>query len=260
MEGKTSTVNDILIHPEAGEYPLLPDDQLASMAEDIAANGLRFPIILEPDQGQLVDGRNRLAACKLAGVEPTFYTDPSLVDDDTISDYILSVNVENRSLSNGQKAMFRACNLVRQGKRKNGRWERGVIGGTSNNDWAWYRQMNQAGLVIDIATRAAQLGPEFSAWVKQPDMVKSGDTTLEAAHRSAQDFESKAAMAEMAVWMPFTKAASALEQLSIESSEALELPIVDAPLTKQHRNQLEETAKRFSAIAAGIRTYLKDNA
>jgi hypothetical protein len=254
-------MSQVTVHPFANEYPLLDDDQLASMAEDIAANGLRFPIVLEPNQGQLVDGRNRLAACELAGVEPAFYTDPSLVDDDAISDYILSVNVENRSLSNGQKAMFRACNLARQGKRRNGRWERGSLdnGQTSVSD-GYLQLMKKAGLVIDIAARAAQLGPEFAAWVKQPDMVKSGDTTLDAAHRSAQDFESKAAMAEMAVWMPFTKAASALEQLSIESSEALELPVVGAPLTKQHRNQLEETAKRFSAVAAGIRTYLKDNA
>jgi len=252
-------MSELQVHPKADEYPLLAED-VASMAEDIAANGLRDPIVLEP-QGRVVDGRNRMAACELAGVEPTFVTNEDLTDEEAIEDYILSVNVEKRSLSNGQKAMFRACNLARNPEnRRNGRWKRGTvdIGGTSNTDWAWYRQMNQAGLVVDVAARAAQLGPEFAAWVKQPDMVKSGDTTLDAAHRSAQDFEAKAAMAEMAVWLPLTKAAAELEQLSIDSAAAIQLPVVDAPLTKQHRNQLEETAKRFAATASAIRTYLKE--
>jgi hypothetical protein len=249
-------MSELLIHPKADEYPLLAED-IASMAEDIAANGQRDPIVLDA-LGRLIDGRNRLAACKQAGVEPAFRTE-DLSDEDDIEDYILSVNVEKRSLSSGQKAMFRACNLARQGKRKNGRWERGSINEDSRlSASAWKKQMEQAGLVIDVTARAAALGPEFQVFVDQPAKVKGGDLTLDAAHRIAQDFDAKAAMAEMAIWMPFTKVASELEQLSMDAAAATELPVVDAPLTKQHRNQLEETAKRFAAVASAIRSYAKE--
>ena len=59
--------------------------------------------------------------------------------------------------------MLRAGNLARQGKRKNGRWERGAItrdsalsGIEDKRGFTW--QMQQAGQIIDVATRAAALG------------------------------------------------------------------------------------------------------
>ena len=39
-------------------------------AADIKANGLVHPIMLDVDGKILVDGRNRLKACEIAGVEP----------------------------------------------------------------------------------------------------------------------------------------------------------------------------------------------
>lgn len=250
---------NIRIHPAAERFPMLPDDQLAAMAEDIAANGLKMPVVLAVD-GRVADGRNRIAACQLVGVEPKFVTREDLTDDDAVEDYVLSVNVETRSLTNGQKAMFRARNLARQGKRKNGRWERGSVdnGNFADIEGGWLTAMKKAGLVIDVATRAAALGLEFAVFVNQPEQVEAGPLTLDAAHRIAQDFDAKAAMAEMAIWMPFNKAASELEQLSLDASSAIRLPVIEAPLTKQHRSQLEETAKRFAAVATAIRTYAKE--
>lgn len=249
-------MTELQIHPKADEYPLLPED-VASMAEDIAANGLRDPIVLDA-LGRLIDGRNRLAACQQAGVEPTFRTE-DLSDDDEIEDYILSVNVEKRSLTGGQKAMFRAANLARQGKRKNGRWERGSVSATTVADVdGWRKLMEKAGLIIDVGRRASSLGPDFVAFTELERKVKSSDYTIDAAYRMAQDFDTKAAMAEMAIWLPFTKAAGELEQLSLDAAACTELPVVDAPLTKQHRTQLEETAKRFAAVASAIRTYAKE--
>jgi ParB-like chromosome segregation protein Spo0J len=43
------------IHPAAGAFPMMPDDELDELAEDIKVNGLRHPIILNKE-GQLVDG------------------------------------------------------------------------------------------------------------------------------------------------------------------------------------------------------------
>jgi hypothetical protein len=94
-------MGDLTIHPTTAILPMLSDDDLADMADDIKANGLLHPIVLDRD-GVLVDGRNRLAACKLAGVEPSFTTLPD--DIDPVA-YILGVNIERRHLSKGQRAM-----------------------------------------------------------------------------------------------------------------------------------------------------------
>jgi len=72
------------------------------------------PIILDRDS-LLLDGRNRLAACQLAGVEPRFET---LDGQDPVA-YILSSNIQRRHLSKGQAAMavarlFETNNLTQQ--------------------------------------------------------------------------------------------------------------------------------------------------
>src|SRR5207248_616845 len=79
---------------------LLGDDELRDLAADIKANGLLHPIVLDRE-GTLIDGRNRLAACNLAGVTPTFETYEGT---DPVS-FILSENVHRRHLSKGQQAM-----------------------------------------------------------------------------------------------------------------------------------------------------------
>ena len=51
---------------------MMDGDELRELAEDIRVNGLREPLVLAEIKGEdvLVDGRNRRAACKIAGVEP----------------------------------------------------------------------------------------------------------------------------------------------------------------------------------------------
>lgn len=57
------------IHPAATIFPLA-EDTIPELAEDIRKNGLLDPIDLF--EGKVLDGRRRLRACKLAGVEPRF--------------------------------------------------------------------------------------------------------------------------------------------------------------------------------------------
>ena len=58
------------VHPAAGLFPLLEGDELQDLAEDIRKNGLDQSIVLH--EGKVLDGRNRLRACEIAGVEPRF--------------------------------------------------------------------------------------------------------------------------------------------------------------------------------------------
>src|SRR5690606_5631026 len=82
---------------------MLADDELRELAEDIRQRGLLQPIVLAPD-GSILDGRNRYAACQLAGVEPQYVT----YEGDDPDGYAWSVNVKRRNLTKAQVAMVAA--------------------------------------------------------------------------------------------------------------------------------------------------------
>ncbi|WP_420036041.1 ParB N-terminal domain-containing protein [Streptomyces sp. cg28] len=82
---------------------MLDEDELQALADDICELGQLQPIVLDPT-GRILDGRNRLRACELAGVEPEYVT----YSGDNPSSYTLAVNLRRRSLSKGQAAMIAA--------------------------------------------------------------------------------------------------------------------------------------------------------
>jgi hypothetical protein len=250
------TAEIVGVHPYAENFPLLPDSELDELAESIRTIGLLHPIVITQD-GLIIDGRNRLEACNRARVQAT----TEIYEGEDIAEYVIAANVARRNMTTGQRAMVTAVVLQAAGRRENGRWKRTSVDiHDSVNSDNWRNVMAKAGAVLDVAERADSLGPEFAVFIEQPQKVISGDLTLDAAHRIAQDFEQKAAMAEMALWLPFTQAAGELEQLAIEAEEAAaELPTVDAPLKKEYRKQLEKTAKHFTAAATRIRVYLKED-
>jgi hypothetical protein len=110
--GKQSP-NGLAVHPAADIFPLMNDDELQELAADIAENGLIHPIMLDQESKLLVDGRNRLAACKIAGVEPAF---ESLAAGEDPLAYIASANLMRRNLSKGQQAMALAMMYPEPGK------------------------------------------------------------------------------------------------------------------------------------------------
>lgn len=91
----------LVVHPAAAVFPMLADDDLADLAADIQAHGLRMPCVRSAN-GLLVDGRNRMAACALAEVAPTYTALPPETD---IEAYVLSLNVTRRHMTKGALAM-----------------------------------------------------------------------------------------------------------------------------------------------------------
>lgn len=89
------------IHPVAQLFPMLSDQELHDLAQDIKANGLQQPIVMHGDT--LLDGRNRLAACDKAGVKPTFRQH----EGDPVR-FIISANLRRRHLSESQRALVAA--------------------------------------------------------------------------------------------------------------------------------------------------------
>jgi hypothetical protein len=95
-------MSELKSHPLAELFPPLDDDALQELAADIRKNGLRQAIITY--KGQVLDGRNRLAACRIAGVEPRF---KEFAGNDPLG-YVVSLNLTRRHLSESQRAMVAA--------------------------------------------------------------------------------------------------------------------------------------------------------
>lgn len=95
-------VFNLPVFPVADLFPMIAADELAELAEDIAENGLQEPVVIAEIAGQwqLVDGRNRLAACRLANIIPH----TRILESDPTA-YVLSANVHRRHLTKGQQAM-----------------------------------------------------------------------------------------------------------------------------------------------------------
>lgn len=156
------------VHPAAEAWPMLPEDELNELAASIANNGLVEPITID-NEGRLLDGRNRLAACAKASVEPVFVIHLG----DPVA-FIIAKNSDRRHMTPGARAMTTAKVLADAGRRKNGRWQRGAITGSGNS--AWQQRMTEAGLIIDFCPAEAE-------------KVISGDVALDAAYRKAQQMK-----------------------------------------------------------------------
>lgn len=144
---------------------MLDEDRLRALADDIAANGQTTPCVMD-SAGLGLDGRNRVAACRLINVDPAW----TVHDGDPLA-VIKSTN-ERRDLTTGQRAMWTALVLVEQGQRSNGRFKRGAI--PAGNHRSMNNLVAQAGAVLDHAPNLVQA-------------VLDGTTALDAAVREASE-------------------------------------------------------------------------
>jgi hypothetical protein len=92
-------------HPAADLMPMCDPEDFARLVEDIKTNGLKVPIVLLGDK--VLDGRNRLRACREAGVTPTFISLDTDAQFDPVS-WVLSTNLSRRQLTKSQVACILA--------------------------------------------------------------------------------------------------------------------------------------------------------
>ena len=93
-------------HPACLLFPRLGKKELQELADDIKERGLLNPIILY--QGKILDGRNRFAACKLAGVKPRFI---KWTKKGNPVEWVISQNLFRRHLTSSQRAVV-ACDIL----------------------------------------------------------------------------------------------------------------------------------------------------
>lgn len=89
------------VHPVCDLFPLMTATELDHLVDDIQTHGLTNPIVVHT--GQLVDGRNRLLACRRVGVEPSYVQWRAIYHgDETVAQWIWSANAERRHLTADQ--------------------------------------------------------------------------------------------------------------------------------------------------------------
>lgn len=203
------------VHPAAAVWPLLPDDELQALADDIAANGLLDPILLDPD-GLVIDGRNRLAACEMAGIEPNFVILGANQDPVAV---IVAHNSHRRHMTTGARAMATALTLAAGGLRENGRWKRGVIPGSGNKTTS--NLMSEAGQILDHdEVLAAQ--------------VAHGEVAIDAAYKQVRDEQAEAERQRRQLATLADKAPDLAAKV-----EAGDIPLDEAVVLDAHRRREE---------------------
>ena len=93
----------LTVHPAAALFPMLGDEELRELAEDIRVHGLASSIVVLGNM--LLDGRNRLRACEIADVPPRFVEWGGA---GSVTRWIFSMNLHRRHLSASQRAMLAA--------------------------------------------------------------------------------------------------------------------------------------------------------
>lgn len=155
-------------HALAELFPPLGAKDLKALADDIKANGLVNPIITYEDK--VLDGRNRLAACKLAKVEPRFEEWKGEGDPTT---WVVSQNVHRRHLTESQRAMLGAKLLkLEKEKAKQRMSEGGKKGGETKS---------HKGLVTLPTPLSAK--PKGSSHKKVAELMKVSASSIQYAEK-----------------------------------------------------------------------------
>lgn len=185
-------------HPAADVFPMLVGEDLQALTDDIATNGLRHALVswIDEDGAEwLLDGRNRLAACQGAGVEPRWFT----YDGDDPIGYVVSVNVKRRHLNAGQLAalalrvmpLYEAQVAVNKGGRPTGK---------PGADRPQVSESKRAPRARDLAAKATGASGRGIARArriieKAPDLmtaVEAGMVAIDAAEKELRGREAKA--------------------------------------------------------------------
>ena len=97
-EEEKMSIYEMKIHPANNVFPMMKPDELEDLARSIKECGQIHPIAVQT--GTLIDGKCRLAACKIAGVEPEIVE----LDVDPYA-HNLSMNVNRAHYSPSVRAM-----------------------------------------------------------------------------------------------------------------------------------------------------------
>jgi ParB-like chromosome segregation protein Spo0J len=94
------------VHPAADVFPMMSDEELQKLGEDIKKNGQTIPVLFWNGDGKgriLIDGRNRLEAMERVGIDPDDVLMETFICKDPIT-HIITLNIHRRHLTKQQQA------------------------------------------------------------------------------------------------------------------------------------------------------------
>jgi|GEM_PF-4608395 len=214
------------IHPLADRWPMLEKEELRALSADIAAHGLREPIVLD-ENGRLIDGRNRLMACQIAEIVPQFKTIPAA----EARAYIFSSNAQRRNTTSGQRAMI-------------------AVADTWDAD-RYKLYMEHAELASEANVPRERITEACLVMEWQPGLVEAvieGRTPMSVALRKAQSAKQDDA-SEGAQFRSLRAAAPDLaEEVSSGKSTLAEAQATLAKRTRERQDRTVSASRRLSSI------------
>ena len=183
-------MTDYTARPVCSLFPLMTDQELAGLTKDIEEDGLIEDIVLY--EGMVLDGRNRLEACKRAGVNPRFVD----WDDGSPTLYVLSKNLHWRHLSTSQRAAIAAEAMSRlqeeARKRQIESLKQGPVSAVRRGRDSANGVNDLHGKASEIAAKAVSVGArtvERAVAVKRADAeeferIRRGEVTVQRAERN----------------------------------------------------------------------------
>ena len=185
------------VHPAAELFPMMTGDAFDEFVEDIRANGQQSPISTLPD-GTLLDGRNRLEACRKLGLKPT----TTVVDTDSPLEFVISANMHRRHLTSSQRAAIaptilpmlekEALERKREGGKRSGETRRGEdskksrhLHGRSKASAQAAKLLNTNSMYVSVAKRLDENAPDLLEEVRV-GKIKIDEAARTLAERNAE--------------------------------------------------------------------------
>ena len=219
------------IHPLAEMFPMMSEEELDELASDIKTNGLRHPIVRDKDD-QIIDGRNRLEACKRARIEPEFI----LLEDgkDPVA-FIISENVTRRHLTKGQRAMLAA----KAKKSQDGSSGTNAFSGSSGTIRQFEEQLKVSHTGIAKALVILQFAPDLEP------LIMSGAMPLNEGYEKARERQIDANSDEALMFKLKRDAPDLANEVAEEK-----LSLIDAIKALEERN--EQRRRRCRSVAGSL--------
>jgi N6-adenosine-specific RNA methylase IME4 len=218
----------IPVHPAANIFPMMDEKRLAELALDIQENGQQVPIRLL--DGLLIDGRNRLAACRIAKVQPIF---DYLPDGTNPWQVAWTFNGQRRDLNDAQRYLLwddcnkgdeawqaeqqrikdaankarseaaKAGDVGRASAKKKDDFSGATNGGTTKTEVKAAevkpnRSSDKKAEAAGVSRKTVEMADTLAN--KRPDLiaqVKAGETTLSKAHTQAKKDEQLAKLTDI---------------------------------------------------------------
>lgn len=224
------------VHPFAATYPPMSETELEALTADIAERGLQRPIVLY--QGQILDGRNRYAACEKAGIEPAFV---EYEGDDPLGQ-VNSLNL-SRDLTAAQRAIVAARQWLLNGRDKK-------VGRPGKEETSQSGTFSVKDLAKRFRVSHTNISQARDLLAEAPDLATAVDScamSLAAAHTQFQDRKRQAAQKE--------KDAKRVAEFSDAISNG-EIKLEDA--LQQAIEQEREEKERIASQADARKHWLKE--